>query len=481
MPHGARHIALTVLAVIASGAALYVAQAFFVSLLLGILLAYTLNPLVVYLERIKVPRAMGTILVLAGVLGALGTGAYSLRGQVQTIIEQLPEATRTFSTALARLRTNPAGNLQKMQSAAAEVEKATTQAAGVPTAPRQAPAHVVVDPPGFKLNNFLLVGSVGAIGAVGQAIMVLFLTFFLLLGGDTFKRKLVRLTGPTLSNKKITVQILDDINDSIQKYLFMLLVTNVLVAILAWIALRVIGLENAGAWAVASGLLHVIPYLGPGVTAAAIGMAAFMQFDSFPMAFFVLRHLARDRDAGRDLRHHMDDRANREDERSRRFHLTPLLGMAVGRLGNAAQHPDRRHHQGRLRACRRAPTRGGAAWRLAARVKGAQSSRRAVKQRRQEMTYCIGVMLDTGMIFASDSRTNAGMDNVARFCKMTVFERRGERVIVLLSSGQPRRNTGGDRRAQSALRNCRRRRPRRPPLGRADDVRRRDADRGCNA
>ena len=287
MPHGARHIALTVLAVIASGAALYVAQAFFVSLLLGILLAYTLNPLVVYLERIKVPRAMGTILVLAGVLGALGTGAYSLRGQVQTIIEQLPEATRTFSTALARLRTNPAGNLQKMQSAAAEVEKATTQAAGVPTAPRQAPAHVVVDPPGFKLNNFLLVGSVGAIGAVGQAIMVLFLTFFLLLGGDTFKRKLVRLTGPTLSNKKITVQILDDINDSIQKYLFMLLVTNVLVAILAWIALRVIGLENAGAWAVASGLLHVIPYLGPGVTAAAIGMAAFMQFDSFPMAFFV--------------------------------------------------------------------------------------------------------------------------------------------------------------------------------------------------
>jgi len=286
-PHGARHIALTVLAVIASVAALYVAQALFVSLLLGILLAYTLNPLVAYLERIKVPRAVGTILVLAGVLAALGTGAYSLRGQVQTIIEQLPEATRTFSTALARLRTNPAGNLQKMQSAAAEVEKATTQVAGVPAAPRQAPAHVVVDPPGFKLNNFLLVGSVGAIGAVGQAIMVLFLTFFLLLGGDTFKRKLVRLTGPTLSNKKITVQILDDINDSIQKYLFMLLVTNVLVAILAWIALRVIGLENAGAWAVASGLLHVIPYLGPGVTAAAIGMAAFMQFDSFPMAFFV--------------------------------------------------------------------------------------------------------------------------------------------------------------------------------------------------
>lgn len=51
------------------------------------------------------------------------------------------------------------------------------------------------------------------------------------------------------------------------------------------------------------------------------------------------------------------------------------------------------------------------------------------------MTYCIGVMLERGMIFASDSRTNAGLDNIAKFCKMTVFERRGDRVIVLLSSG----------------------------------------------
>src|ERR1700751_1027325 len=51
------------------------------------------------------------------------------------------------------------------------------------------------------------------------------------------------------------------------------------------------------------------------------------------------------------------------------------------------------------------------------------------------MTYCIGVMLDKGMIFASDSRTHAGLDNFAKFCKMTLFERRGERVLVLLSSG----------------------------------------------
>jgi predicted PurR-regulated permease PerM len=117
--------------------------------------------------------------------------------------------------------------------------------------------------------------------------MVLFLVFFLLLSGDTYKRKLVRLTGPSLSSKKITVQILGDINHSIQRYMFMLLITNVLVALLTWIAFRWINLDNAGAWAVAAGLLHIIPYLGPGLTATATGMVAFIQFDSFATALLV--------------------------------------------------------------------------------------------------------------------------------------------------------------------------------------------------
>jgi putative proteasome-type protease len=51
------------------------------------------------------------------------------------------------------------------------------------------------------------------------------------------------------------------------------------------------------------------------------------------------------------------------------------------------------------------------------------------------MTYCVGALLSDGIIFASDSRTNAGVDNFAKFCKMTVFERADDRVIVLLSSG----------------------------------------------
>jgi putative proteasome-type protease len=51
------------------------------------------------------------------------------------------------------------------------------------------------------------------------------------------------------------------------------------------------------------------------------------------------------------------------------------------------------------------------------------------------MTYCVGVLLNDGIVFASDSRTHAGVDNFASFSKMTVFERAGDRVVVLLSSG----------------------------------------------
>ena len=69
--------------------------------------------------------------------------------------------------------------------------------------------------------------------------------------------------------------------------MFMLLITNTLVALLSWIAFRWIGLDNAGAWAVAAGLLHIIPYLGPGLTATATGMVAFMQFGSFATALLV--------------------------------------------------------------------------------------------------------------------------------------------------------------------------------------------------
>jgi predicted PurR-regulated permease PerM len=279
IPERRRDLAPLVMATIAVVFALKWAQGFVIALLIGILIAYTLNPLVVLLERIRIPRVVSTSIVMAGAVCALILGTYSLRGQVLTIFDQLPDAVSKLSTGIASLRQGQASTMQRVQTAAKEIEKAANEAAGAPSAPRQKATHVIVDTPGSKLGNLLWAGSMGVAGSIGQIAMVLFLAYFLLLSGDILKRKLVRVTGPSLSRRKITVRILDDINESIQRYMLMLLASNVLVGLLTWLALDLIGMENSGAWAVAAGMLHLIPYFGPAVTAGVIGMAAYMQFD----------------------------------------------------------------------------------------------------------------------------------------------------------------------------------------------------------
>jgi predicted PurR-regulated permease PerM len=285
LPVDARGMSLGILATVAVVFALDWAQDFVASLMLGILFAYTLNPLVVWLEFIKIPRVLSAGIVMIAVLSALLLGAYALQGQVQSILTQLPETASKLSASLASMSAGQRDNMKNMQAAATEVAKATSEVAGV--APTQRTTHIIIDPPPFELGNVIWAGSKGVVKFSGQAIVVVFLVFFLLLSADTFKRKLVRLTGPSLSRKKITVHILDDINNSIQHYMFMLLLTNVLVGLLTWIAFRWIGLENAGAWAVAAGLLHVIPYLGPAITAFVTGMAALLQFGEVSMVLLV--------------------------------------------------------------------------------------------------------------------------------------------------------------------------------------------------
>src|SRR5271155_2149486 len=97
----ARGLALEVLAALASVYALWWARAFAIPLLLGIIISYTLYPLVAWLESIRIPRVVGTVIVMAAVMGALGFGTYSLRSQMQTIIEQLPEAATKLSAEIA--------------------------------------------------------------------------------------------------------------------------------------------------------------------------------------------------------------------------------------------------------------------------------------------------------------------------------------------------------------------------------------------
>lgn len=281
------NVALVVIMTLAIIYTLNWAQSFIITVLLGTLLSYTLNPLVTHMEHIKIPRAIGSTLVILTVVAAVIYAGYGLHSQVQSIIAKLPEAATKLTKQFATKKGQPLTNFQRMQIAANQMEKVTNAVSASSSSQKKQVMHVVIDERKFDISDYLWRGSLGFVGFIGEAITMIFLAYFLLLSGDTFKRKLVKLTGPTLSRKKITVNMLDQINHSIQRYMFMLVVTNVMVGLMMWITLRLFGLENAGAWSVASGLLHVVPYFGPAAIAALTGMAAYLQFDSIIMALFV--------------------------------------------------------------------------------------------------------------------------------------------------------------------------------------------------
>ncbi|MDB5936943.1 MAG: family transporter [Massilia sp.] len=286
----ARGMALSVIAIVAFVWALQWSQKFFVPLLLGVFIAYTLSPVVQWLERWHIKRAIGATLVTVAILAVMAGVLYRVQGEILNIVDELP----TITHKITKLMTDNAGGqpstIQQMQAAASEIERATANVgsdASRAVARKSLPAAAAAAGSGFKVMDWVLAGSVGVATFVSQATMVVFLVFFLLLAGDTFKRKLVKLTGPSLTRKKVTVHILDDINTSIQAYMFMLLVTNVLLALLMWMALSAIGLENAGAWAIFAGLMHIMPYFGPLLITAATGVVAFMQFEQLRMVLLV--------------------------------------------------------------------------------------------------------------------------------------------------------------------------------------------------
>jgi predicted PurR-regulated permease PerM len=287
----AKGLALGIIATVAFLYALQWSKNFLVPLLLGIFIAYTLNPLVNWLERLRIKRIIGATLVTGAILGGSVVVLDKVHGEFQNIVEELPTITHKLSRLLATTTGSSTSAISRIQAVANEIEQATAGSSARRAAKRQQEAVAAASGAsatgGIRVMDWVWVSARGLVGFLSQGTMVIFLVFFLLLAGDTFKRKLVKLTGPSLTKKKITVHILEDINTSIQAYMFMLLVTNVLLAFLMWIALRAIGLENAGAWAIVAGLLHIMPYFGPLLITSATGLVAFLQFESLQMVLLV--------------------------------------------------------------------------------------------------------------------------------------------------------------------------------------------------
>ena len=278
-----RSAPLTLLTIIAVLFLLRYAQDVFIPLALAGLLFYALDPVVDWIHKLRVPRVIGAAIVLLSLLVGVSWTAYSVRDEALQVVETMPKAARNLREAL---RSSPAASqsaLNKIQRAATEIDKTTAEAIPAPPAP-QGVVRVQVEEPPLGATQFVKWGTAQIISMVSQALMIVLLAFSLLLANDLFKRKLVSNFGTSLSRKKITIQILDQIGTQIARFLLVQLLTSAVVAVVTGLALWKLGLQQPMFWGVAAGVLNSIPYMGPIIVTAGLGMVGFMQFGTFSMA-----------------------------------------------------------------------------------------------------------------------------------------------------------------------------------------------------
>lgn len=291
MPVDIRSVSLTVIASLALILVLQYAQSVLIPIVLGVLISFALSPLVALLERRRVPRAIGAAVAVLLLVGTTGVGLYTLTDEAVSIVSNVPEAARRLrQRVVTHQRSTSGAILSQVQEAAKEIEK-TADAATKPTDEARPPGgpvqRVQIVEPAFRASDYLWMGGVGLIGFLGQTVVILFLVYFLLVTGDLYKRKLVKIAGPTLSEKKVTVQILDEIDKQIESFIKVQVLTSVVVAVATGAALWWFGVENFAVWGLLAGLFNSIPYLGPVVVTGGLGIVAFMQFDDLLKTAYV--------------------------------------------------------------------------------------------------------------------------------------------------------------------------------------------------
>ena len=272
-------IAAIAVAVIAVVAAARAAESLLVPIVAGILLSYALRPLVAALERRRIPRLAAAGLVMTVLVGMLSGIAYAIRDDVNAAVAELPGAARKLRVAIAESARQSPGPMSHVKAAAEELDRAAAEATGKPA---------VVKPPSdtvaAQFQTFVEQQSAKALSVLTEIVFAMLLAFFLLAAGDTFRRKVAKLAGESLARRRVTVELLNEIDAQVQKYLITLVLANAVIGLATWGSLAMLGLPNAGMWGAITGVLHVIPYAGALIATVGVGVAMFLHSGSLASA-----------------------------------------------------------------------------------------------------------------------------------------------------------------------------------------------------
>ena len=310
-----KNLSLAIMATLISIAALRLGSGIFVPLMLGVVLSYALTPIVDRLQKWHLPRPLGSALVVLSLVGGIGWVGYYYADDARALIDSLPEAAEKLARTMAPDGSGPnqPSALEKVELAAEKLQGAaaadkaavasglpadtkktttttTTTTTTAPAAAASAPAGpmlVQVERPKFSVKDYLWTGTMGVISGLGQLLVVIVLTFFLLSAGNTFRRKMLRLAGPTLSEKKETLEGMDEVSEQIQRYLLVMVLLSVLTGVVTSFAFWALGMHNVVAWGVLAAVFNLIPYLGAILVAGGSMLAAFLQFGTLEMATLI--------------------------------------------------------------------------------------------------------------------------------------------------------------------------------------------------
>jgi predicted PurR-regulated permease PerM len=276
---------LAVLVALAICGALWIAQAICIPIVFALLISYALDPVYQVLRRAHLPSGLAAALVLFVLLSGVAAIGFSLRGQAGAFIASLPDTAREVRAAVLSGVNGPSPVTQ-VQRAANEIQKASTESTTAPPAPPGV-TRVQVEATPLTASDVIWKGTGSALVVSGQALVVVVLVFYFLISGEMFKRKLVRIIGTTISEKRITVEILNDIERHIARYLVTRALISAIVGTATWLAFWWLGMPQAGVWGFGAGLLNVIPYLGPIAIAASSAVVAFLHFGDGTHALIV--------------------------------------------------------------------------------------------------------------------------------------------------------------------------------------------------
>jgi predicted PurR-regulated permease PerM len=261
--------ATQVIAIILSLAACRYASGILTPLLVAVLAAVALAPIVRALSRV-LPRWLASAIVVVGIAAAFGLTAWMLSDEVSAFSRRVPSLLREVRAAIQSA--SPRQSLvRQLQQAVNELEQTTT-----PAKPTDATPVTIVETTDVQRSMVSYGQTAGSY--LGTAVLLMFLIYFLLASGEMFKSKLVRLSGERLSQKKVTVQMIDEIIDQIGRFVFYQFWSGLLVGLVTWLAFAWMGVRYAGLWGVAAGVLNCIPYFGPTIIMVTSAVAAMIQF-----------------------------------------------------------------------------------------------------------------------------------------------------------------------------------------------------------